>query len=219
MNEEYLSDYLQNLCIDNNLQLLRDVPKKYNTIQNKIYLLDTSANIDDIQFMKNNKSKKIKVSKDKQKQREYELIKKQLKNIPSDKKFRKSDIHRIVKHTDTSIFDADKCCIWSGYVTNLNDSKKGTYINFYFKDKKKVALHRLLYINYKGELNNTDYIKYSCENKGKCCNINHMTRFEYNLDEVHEKEEEVQKNKKTIKNKLSKDKTFVVNNDFKISFY
>lgn len=214
MNEEYLSEYLQNLCIDNNLQLLSVPVKKIRDNKNKIYVLDIHSNIDEIQFMKSDKSKQMKIPKDKQKEREYELIKKQLKNIPCDKKFRKSDIHRIIKHTETSIFDKYKCCIWTGYVSNLNDAKKGTYINFYFKDKKKMALHRLLYINYKGKLNNTDYIKYTCDNKGKCCNINHMIRFEYDLDII----EEI--NKKETKKKQNNHKKFIEkDDDFTITFY
>ena len=119
-------------------------------------------------------------------ERERELKNKQLPNIPSSRKLRPNDIHRIVQHTDNSIFDEDKCCLWTGYITNLKNKRKGTYINFYFKDKKKVALHRLLFANFKGEISNKDYIKYSCTNKGKCCNINHMVKFEYNSSEFGE---------------------------------
>ena len=108
------------------------------------------------------------------------MKRRQLEDIPQTQKLRGSDIQRIVQHTPTSIFDLEECSIWSGYITNLNNKKKGTYINFYFKDKKKVALHRLLYANFVGELNDADYIKYSCQNKGQCCNVNHMVRFKYN---------------------------------------
>jgi hypothetical protein len=121
----------------------------------------------------------IKVSKKNQIEREKELKAKQIQNVHPSKKLRSSDIHRIVQHTNTSIFDEDKCCLWTGYITNLKNKRKGTYINFYFRDKKKVALHRLLYANFKENIENSDYIKYSCSNKGKCCNINHMVKFEY----------------------------------------
>lgn len=134
--------------------------------------------------------KDIKISKKKQMERERELKNKQLPNIPSSKKLRPNDIHRIVQHTDNSIFDEEKCCLWTGYITNLKNKRKGTYINFYFRDKKKVALHRLLYANFKGEISNKDYIKYSCSNKGKCCNINHMVRFEYNSNEKEDSDDE-----------------------------
>ena len=69
--------------------------------------------------------------------------------------------------------------MWSGYVTNDKNHTKGTYINFYF-NKKKIALHRLLYLNYIGEISNKEYIRFTCDNKGKCCNINHMKKYSYN---------------------------------------
>lgn len=122
----------------------------------------------------------VKLSKRVQLEREKEMKRKQLNNIPASKRLRPNDIHRIVEHTDNSIFDEERCCLWTGYITNLRNKKKGTYINFYFREKKKVALHRLLYANFKGEISINDYIKYSCHNKGKCCNINHMVKFEYN---------------------------------------
>lgn len=126
----------------------------------------------------------IKISKKKQMERERELKNRQLQTVPPSRKLRPNDIHRIVQHTDTSIFDEEKCCLWTGYITNLKNKRKGTYINFYFKDKKKVALHRLLYANFKGDISMQDYIKYSCPNKGKCCNINHMVKFEYNSNDA-----------------------------------
>jgi hypothetical protein len=128
--------------------------------------------------------KDIKISKKKQMERERELKNKQLPDVPSSRKLRPNDIHRIAQHTDTSIFDEEKCSLWTGYITNLKNKRKGTYINFYFKDKKKVALHRLLYANFKGDISMQDYIKYSCPNKGKCCNINHMVKFEYNSNDM-----------------------------------
>lgn len=125
-----------------------------------------------------------------QMERELELKRRQLPNVPQSKRLRPSDINRIVRHTDNSIFDEKKCSLWTGYITNLRNKRKGTYINFYFKDKKKVALHRLLYANFKGEISNSDYIKYSCVNKGRCCNIHHMVRFEYNsLDGEYDPDE------------------------------
>ena len=37
----------------------------------------------------------------------------------------------------------------------------------------------LLYNNYIGELSNKEYIKFNCINKGKCCNIYHMSKYLY----------------------------------------
>lgn len=108
-----------------------------------------------------------------------ELLQKQRKEIPDEKKLYLHDIKRVCKNIKTSIFDEDECCLWNGYITNLNKANKGTYINFYFR-QKKVALHRLLYLNYVNDLSNDEYLKFSCDNKGVCCNINHLKKFKYN---------------------------------------
>ena len=115
-----------------------------------------------------------------------ELLNKQIKSIPLNKKLTYGDFKRIIKYIDISIFHEDKCCLWNGYVTNSKPDKnyKGAYVNFYFK-KKKVALHRLLFINFKQFIEDTDYIKYTCNNKGSCCNINHMVKFSYNKKKIY----------------------------------
>jgi hypothetical protein len=108
-----------------------------------------------------------------------ELLINQIKNIDSNKKLNYGDIKRISKFLTSSIFSENTCSIWNGYVTNEKNQSKGTYINFYY-NKKKIALHRLLYINYIGEISNKEYIRFVCDNKGKCCNINHMKKYSYN---------------------------------------
>ncbi len=104
-----------------------------------------------------------------------ELLSKQLNKIDKSKKLDYRDIVRLRKHIDKSIFNKDECVLWKGYITNLNKKEKGAYINFFYK-KKKYALHRLLYINYIGPLYDDEYLKFTCENKGCCCNINHLTK-------------------------------------------
>jgi len=131
-----------------------------------------------------------------------ELLKKQIIGISSDKKLNYNDIKRISKFIKSSIFDKKKCSIWNGYITNENNNSKGTYINFYF-NKKKIALHRLLYINYIGILSDNEYLKYSCENKGKCCNINHMNKYTYNNIKPNLNQENNENTEKIIKNKSS----------------
>ena len=101
-----------------------------------------------------------------------ELIQNQLKVVPNDKKLIYNDLKRISKYINVSIFK-DECSIWNGYITAIKHDEKNSYINFFFR-KKKFALHRLLYINYIGELNDSEYLKFNCPNKGKCCNINHF---------------------------------------------
>lgn len=117
-----------------------------------------------------------------------ELVSKQLRNIPTNKKLQLSDIKRIARRISGSISDPNKCSIWSGYITNINNAAKGTYVNFYFR-KKKVALHRLLYINFVGDLDDDEYLKFNCENKGKCCNVHHMNKFKYNTVDMNSNSE------------------------------
>ena len=83
-----------------------------------------------------------------------------------------NDLKRISKYLITSIFNNSECCIWNGYLSTIKNNKHN-YINFFF-NKKKYSLQRLLYINYIDDLNNNEYIKYNCDNKGSCCNINHI---------------------------------------------
>lgn len=107
-----------------------------------------------------------------------EMLLNQLKIIPNDKKLQYADLKRICKYIKTSIFEVEECCLWDGYITNENQNNKGTYINFYFRGKK-IALHRLLFINYIGELEDDEYLKFLCENKGMCCNVHHLRKFRY----------------------------------------
>ena len=147
-----------------------------------------------------------------------ELVAKQKKDIPTNKKLQLSDIKRIARRISGSISDPNKCSIWSGYITNINNAAKGTYVNFYFR-KKKVALHRLLYINFVGPLEDDEYLKFNCENKGKCCNVHHMNKFKYNTVEFPKDKSDIDENitdsndhKKIInnsKNKISNDTTSI----------
>ena len=125
-----------------------------------------------------------------------ELINNQLSNVPIQWKLGINDMKRICKYIDTSIFDKENCCIWNGYITNMNNSNKGTYINFYFKNKK-VALHRLLYSNFVAPLDSSEYLKFNCENKGICCNINHYEKYKYSKS-IYRKEIKKKEIKKDI---------------------
>ncbi len=128
-----------------------------------------------------------------------ELIKKQLPDVPSQWKLNINDMKRICKYIDTSIFDKRVCCIWNGYITNMNNSNKGTYVNFYFRNKK-VALHRLLYSNFVAPLDSSEYLKFNCDNKGICCNINHYEKYKYSKNNGPTKKEHKHKEpKKEIK--------------------
>lgn len=108
-----------------------------------------------------------------------ELLKNQRDGIEEERKLYHGDMKRIAKNIKNSIFDTNYCTLWMGYITNLHKSNKGTYINFYFH-QQKVALHRLLYYNYIHEIDKSEYIKFKCEHKGYCCNVNCFTKYKYN---------------------------------------
>ena len=129
-----------------------------------------------------------------------ELGTRQLPNLPTKWKLSTSDMRRICKGIDKNPFNKDECVIWTGYVTNANNASKGKYINFYFRNHK-VALHRILYSNYIDPLTDNDYIKFSCENKGVCCNINHYERYKYSKRTVPAKKPKKKSSKKKIKKK------------------
>ena len=131
-----------------------------------------------------------------------ELIKRQLPDVPAQWKLNINDMKRICKYINTSIFDTETCCIWNGYITNINNSNKGTYVNFYFRNKK-VALHRLLYSNFVAPLDSSEYLKFNCENKGICCNINHYEKYKYSKNNAVFKKE--------IKHKISLNKSISYN--------
>lgn len=113
-----------------------------------------------------------------------DLIDNQLHDVNLYKKLYYNDLKRISKFINSSIFNKNKCSLWTGYITNKNNMKRGTYINFYF-NKKKIALHRLLYLNYIGNITKNEYIKFNCVNKGRCCNINHMIKYMYEINETN----------------------------------
>jgi hypothetical protein len=104
-----------------------------------------------------------------------ELIKNQRKNIPQDKKLLYNDLKRLSKYLSNTIF-TEKCSLWNGYITTIKNDEKNSYINFYFNGKK-YALHRLLYINFIGDLGDNEYIKFKCANKGKCCCLSHFYKI------------------------------------------
>ena len=120
-----------------------------------------------------------------------ELLKNQLKQIIPYFKLTYKDFTRIIKNISTSIFDPNKCCIWDGYITN-SQTTKSPYVNFYFKDKK-VALHRILYHNFIGVINDGEYLKFTCNNRGKCCNIHHFIKYN-NTNKIRQNSESKSEN-------------------------
>ena len=129
-----------------------------------------------------------------------ELINNQIDNIDNNKKLDVKSLQRISRNVENSLF-SNECVFWQGYITYIQ-STDVHYINFFFNGKKQ-ALHRLLYLNFIGDLKKNEYLKYKCENKGKCCNINHILKINsknksLEKDQIEKKIDSNNKNKNTI---------------------
>ncbi len=109
-----------------------------------------------------------------------ELIKNQRKNLSIDRKLKLTDLKRISSYLSHSIFN-NECCIWKGYITEFKNNS--FYINFYFNGKKH-ALHRLLYYNFINDIEENEYLKYNCVNKGRCCCITHFSKIQQTEEPV-----------------------------------
>ncbi len=75
-----------------------------------------------------------------------------------------SDLKRIASYLNSSIF-TNECSFWNGYITvsKLSVKSETAFVNFFFNGKKQ-ALHRILYYNFIDDLNENEYLKFSCEN-------------------------------------------------------
>ena len=116
--------------------------------------------------------------KDQSNQIMAEMIRNQLDNIALDRKLLQSDMQRMVRYLNASIFHSGACSLWQGYVTDRTGKNKGSYINFFFHGKK-FALHRLLYINFLGPLEDDEYVKFRCQHKGYCCSVHCLEKQKY----------------------------------------
>ncbi len=141
------------------------------------------------------------------------LFDKQIPNIESKKRLNVKDIIRFVSYIKSDPFSLTRCCEWHGSISKSSHQSK--YINFWF-NKKKQALHRILYANYKGNLPKNKYLKFSCVDPnmhGICCNINHIeiinnqsdqTKQLNQLDQLVQSDQTNQPIGKTSKAKKSK---------------
>lgn len=130
------------------------------------------------------------------------LTKNQIQNIELKNKLNFLDLKRISSNINNDMF-SEECCLWSGPIITTNGKK---YISFFFNGKK-ISLNRLLYINYVGELKTNEYLKYSCDNNGICCNIKHI----YKLNKTAKKdtnENKIIESPKTIEKKVSNTVSF-----------
>ena len=73
------------------------------------------------------------------------LFKNQLKNVDHKYRLNTKDIIRLSSYINSDPFSETECCKWRGAISKSTHQSK--YINFWF-NKKKQALHRILYLNY-----------------------------------------------------------------------
>ena len=102
------------------------------------------------------------------------LFSNQINDIDPKYRLNSKDIVRLASYLNSDPFSDDECCKWKGAISKSSHQSK--YINFWF-NKKKQALHRILYLNYKGDLPKNKYLRFKCPNanmRGICCNINHL---------------------------------------------
>lgn len=103
--------------------------------------------------------------------------------IPKEHHLRRSDILRMAKRLPSPPFHPTECCILH---INRGDriSTRKSYPNFWMKTRgksRKSDLARILYINYKGELDADDYLSRSCSHdiSDVCVNLNHLVKHTY----------------------------------------
>jgi hypothetical protein len=102
------------------------------------------------------------------------LFSNQIKDINPKYQLNAKDIVRLASYLNSDPFDQTECCKWKGAISKSSHQSK--YINFWF-NKKKQALHRILYLNYISDLPKNKYLRFKCSNpnmRGVCCNINHL---------------------------------------------
>ena len=78
------------------------------------------------------------------------------------------DLKRFDKYIGGDIFGTE-CCIWKGETV-----KK--YISISYKSKK-ISVIKLLYCNFINDLEEGDYLRNTCENKGFCCCLDHFQKM------------------------------------------
>ena len=125
------------------------------------------------------------------------LIKNQKENIELKSKLLLSDLKRLTNNLTKDIF-YDECSLWEGPILVANNKE---YISF-FINGKKISLNRILYKNYIGNLDDNEYLKYSCVNKGRCCSLKHIYKInkkiqKKNIEEIPQ-EIIIQKKKSNI---------------------
>jgi hypothetical protein len=97
-----------------------------------------------------------------------EILEKQLDIIDEKKKLTYKDILKILTKIDSESFinDDNKCVLWC---------KTSNTIKIDNDKKRRNIVQRILYQNFvNNDLERSEFIKYKCNNRQTCCNINHL---------------------------------------------
>ena len=123
------------------------------------------------------------------------LITNQKEHVELKSKLLLSDLNRLTNNLSKDIF-SDECSLWEGPILIANNKE---YISF-FINGKKVSLNRILYKNYIDDLYDGEYLKYSCNNKGRCCTLKHLYKVNKQITEkkVFEKKILIEKKKNLL---------------------
>ena len=126
------------------------------------------------------------------------LISLQRKDVPDVGLYGKlsfEDLKRIDRASLGDVTSSRNCCLYIG------ETVSNTYCTFSYKGKK-TSIIRMLYHNFIGDIDPDAQIKYTCENKGRCCNLKH---FELNKKKKAPKKEEISDSQQENKENEKKD--------------
>ena len=89
------------------------------------------------------------------------------------------DLKRVDKSISGDITNSKDCCLYNGTVVGEN------YSTFSYKGKK-TSLIRILYHNLVADNKPDMKVKWSCENKGLCCNLSHFDMVSKETPKIEE---------------------------------
>lgn len=104
--------------------------------------------------------------------------------IPKHLRLNSRHLLTIASKSVTETFNTDECIVWTGYIRKFN---AGNYKVIPFSINGRLRLlHRLLYLNFVGELSRTEHLRFECKTDG-CCNYKHLYKCKEKKVSVHRK--------------------------------
>lgn len=103
-----------------------------------------------------------------------ELIKYRRKDLDVTKKLSYKDCVRLLNNLDGSPFEEGCCSIKQNKLLH----------GFFYFNRKKVSISRLLYMNYVGDISDNEYVYRICRHKADCLNIGHLKKIYRNNSNI-----------------------------------